>query len=99
MRSKTSWQISCALPSKSARCHPGWNARAEATSLMAISAGLGNSVMTGQRSPDDAPRLIRYHFDRLLPTLNPRRFPRQRMSPASGKIFSGTPQGRVGDHP
>jgi hypothetical protein len=60
MRSKTSWQISCALPSKLARCHPGWNARAKATSLMAIFAGLGTSVMSGQRSPDDAPHLIRY---------------------------------------
>lgn len=71
---------------------PQLDARAEATSLMAILPRLVTSVMAGQRSPDDALRLIRYHLDRFLPRLNPRHFPRQRMSPVSGKIFSVTPQ-------
>jgi AcrR family transcriptional regulator len=48
------------------------DARTEATSLMAISAGLGTSVMAGQRSPEDGLGIIRYHLDRLLPAPQPR---------------------------
>jgi len=39
----------------------------EATSLLALSAGLGTSVLHDQRSPADAARIIAYHLDRLLP--------------------------------
>ncbi|GAA3955588.1 hypothetical protein GCM10023085_42720 [Actinomadura viridis] len=37
----------------------------EATLLLAMSAGLGTSVLLGQRTTDDATAVIRYHLDRL----------------------------------
>jgi hypothetical protein len=43
------------------------DARAEATGLLAMSAGLGTSVLAGQRSAEDALGVLRYHLDRLLP--------------------------------
>jgi AcrR family transcriptional regulator len=43
----------------------------EAVSLLAISAGLGTSVLHGQRGTDDAMGIIRYHLDRLLPVPEP----------------------------
>jgi AcrR family transcriptional regulator len=49
------------------------DARAEATGLLAMSAGLGTSVLAGQRSAEDALGVLRYHLDRLLP---PDRSPR-----------------------
>jgi hypothetical protein len=36
-----------------------------------MSAGLGTSVLAGQRTADDALRVLRYHLDRLLPTNSP----------------------------
>jgi hypothetical protein len=39
-----------------------------ASSLLALSTGLGTSVLAGQRSADEALAVIRYHLDRLLPT-------------------------------
>jgi BetI-type transcriptional repressor, C-terminal len=39
----------------------------EATSPLALSAGLGTSVLAGQRSVGEALAVIRYHLDRLLP--------------------------------
>jgi AcrR family transcriptional regulator len=45
--------------------------RAEATTLLAMSAGLGTSVLAGQRTADDALGVIRYQLDRLLPPTAP----------------------------
>ena len=39
----------------------------EAVSLLAISAGLGTSVLGGQSSPGQAQAVIDYHLDRLFP--------------------------------
>jgi hypothetical protein len=96
---ETSWQISCALPSKSARCRPRLDARAEATSLMVISAGPGIIVMAGQRSPDDARILIGYDLDRLLSTPQPVALPKTANQPSEREDLFGRPPGRVGDHP
>ena len=49
------------------RLTPGCDPDLEATGLLALSAGLGSSVLGGQRSPDEAWTVIRYHLDRLLP--------------------------------
>jgi AcrR family transcriptional regulator len=45
----------------------GVDAQAEATGLLAMSAGLSTSVLAGQRSAEDALAVLRYHLDRLLP--------------------------------
>lgn len=45
----------------------GLDPGAEATILLAMSAGLGTSVLGGQRSTGDALGVIRYQLDRLLP--------------------------------
>jgi len=49
----------------------GIDARAEATGLLAMSAGLGTSVLAGQRSAEDALGVLHYHLDRLLPPPGP----------------------------
>jgi AcrR family transcriptional regulator len=46
---------------------PGLDAGLEATSLVALSAGLGNSVLIGDRDAAKAWAVIRYQLDRLLP--------------------------------
>jgi AcrR family transcriptional regulator len=46
---------------------PGLDAGLEATSLLALSAGLGNSVLAGDRDAPQAWAVIRYQLDRLLP--------------------------------
>ena len=46
---------------------PGLDAAMEATSLLALSAGLGNSVLIGDRNAAQAWAVIRYQLDRLLP--------------------------------
>lgn len=43
----------------------------EAVSLLAISAGLGTSVLGGQSSPGQAQAVIDYHLDRLFPAARP----------------------------
>ena len=45
----------------------GLDSRAEAATLLAMSAGLGTSVLAGQRTTGYALGLIRYQLDRLLP--------------------------------
>lgn len=40
--------------------------RAEATGLLAMSAGLGTSVLVGQRTPTKALSVLLYHVDRLF---------------------------------
>jgi BetI-type transcriptional repressor, C-terminal len=44
----------------------------EAFSLLAMSAGLGTSVLGGQSSPEQAQAVIDYHLDRLFPNLKVR---------------------------
>ena len=44
---------------------------AEALSLLAMSAGLGNSVLAGQSSLEQAQAVIDYHLDRLFPAPRP----------------------------
>ena len=46
---------------------PGLDADLEATSLVALSAGLGTSVLVGDRDAAQAWAVIRYQLDRLLP--------------------------------
>ena len=46
----------------------GLDAVMEATSLLALSAGLGNSVLAGDRDPAEAWAVVRYQLDRLLPS-------------------------------
>ncbi|MFJ9454535.1 TetR/AcrR family transcriptional regulator [Kitasatospora sp. NPDC101447] len=40
----------------------------EAAVLLATSAGLGLSVLLGQRTPEEATATLRYHLDRVFPT-------------------------------
>ena len=44
----------------------------EAVGLLAMSAGLGTSVLGGQSSPGQAQAVIDYHLHRLFPTTRPR---------------------------
>jgi AcrR family transcriptional regulator len=43
----------------------------EAVGLLAMSAGLGTSVLVGQSSPEQAQAVIDYHLDRLFPASRP----------------------------
>jgi AcrR family transcriptional regulator len=43
------------------------DAQAEATGLLAMSAGLSTAVLAGGRSAEDALGVLHYHLDRLLP--------------------------------
>ncbi|MGW2642190.1 TetR/AcrR family transcriptional regulator [Streptomyces sp. NPDC001348] len=45
---------------------PGVDARLEAVSLLAMSAGLGTSVLVGQRSPESAAEVLAHHLDRIF---------------------------------
>jgi hypothetical protein len=49
------------------RASSGIDPRAEATGLLAMSAGLGTSGLLGQRTAADAAGILRHHLDRLLP--------------------------------
>jgi AcrR family transcriptional regulator len=49
------------------RMPPGLDTGLEATSLVALSAGLGTSVLVGDRDAAQAWAVIRYQLDRLLP--------------------------------
>ncbi|MFF8594989.1 TetR/AcrR family transcriptional regulator [Streptomyces sp. NPDC015220] len=44
----------------------GVDARAEAVGLLAMSAGLGTSILVGQRSPRSAAGVLSYHLDRIF---------------------------------
>ena len=59
--------IAAQLARQAGQAPAGFDARAEATSLMAISAGLSLEVLHGHRSADDALGILHYHLDRLLP--------------------------------
>lgn len=45
---------------------PGIDAAAETAGLLAMSAGLGTSVLLGQRSSEDAMTVLQYHLDRIF---------------------------------
>ncbi|MEU1520250.1 TetR/AcrR family transcriptional regulator [Streptomyces sp. NPDC005811] len=45
---------------------PGIDARAEAVSLLAMSAGLGTSILVGQRSPESATAILDLHLNRIF---------------------------------
>lgn len=45
---------------------PGVDARMEAVGLLALSAGLGTSVLVGQRSPEAAAEVLHHHLDRIF---------------------------------
>ncbi|MET7285439.1 TetR/AcrR family transcriptional regulator [Streptomyces sp. NPDC005573] len=44
----------------------GADPRAEAIGLLAMSAGLGTAILVGQRKPESAVAVLRYHLDRLF---------------------------------
>lgn len=45
---------------------PGVDARTEAISLLAMAAGMGTSVLVGQRPPKSAAAVLRHHLDRIF---------------------------------
>ncbi|TJZ57334.1 TetR/AcrR family transcriptional regulator [Streptomyces piniterrae] len=45
---------------------PGIDSRVEAISLLAMSAGLGTSILVGQRSPESAAAVLNHHLDRIF---------------------------------
>ncbi|MEU6944950.1 TetR/AcrR family transcriptional regulator [Streptomyces sp. NPDC046316] len=47
---------------------PGLDARLETVSLLAMSAGLGTSVLVGQRSSESAAAVLEHHLDRIFRT-------------------------------
>ncbi|MER8032526.1 TetR/AcrR family transcriptional regulator [Streptomyces bauhiniae] len=47
---------------------PGVDARLEAVSLLAMSAGLGTSILVGQRAPESAAAILDHHLDRIFLT-------------------------------
>ncbi|MFG2293967.1 TetR/AcrR family transcriptional regulator [Streptomyces sp. NPDC048603] len=49
------------------RTAPGTDPRAEAAALLAMSAGLGTSVLAGYRTAESAAGLIRHQLDRIFP--------------------------------
>ncbi|MFE2109571.1 hypothetical protein ACFXAF_27430 [Kitasatospora sp. NPDC059463] len=46
---------------------PRLDAAREAVVLLSVSAGLGLSVLLGQRTADDATAVLHYHLGRLFP--------------------------------
>ncbi|WP_217250839.1 TetR/AcrR family transcriptional regulator [Streptomyces sp. AC602_WCS936] len=45
---------------------PGVDARLTAAALLAMSAGLGTSILVGQRSPESATAVLDHHLDRVF---------------------------------
>ncbi|GHI02074.1 TetR family transcriptional regulator [Streptomyces cellostaticus] len=45
---------------------PGVDVELEAVSLLAMSAGLGTSILVGQRSPESAATVLDHHLDRIF---------------------------------
>jgi hypothetical protein len=61
----------------------------EAVSLVALSAGLGTSVLGGQTTVDEALAIIGYHLDRLL---GPVGAGRAGLSPGPSSTFADGPR-------
>ncbi|MEV8533676.1 TetR/AcrR family transcriptional regulator [Streptomyces sp. NPDC051211] len=47
---------------------PGTDARTEAVGLLAMAAGMGTSILVGQRGPESATEVLRHHLDRIFRT-------------------------------
>ncbi|MEV2211625.1 TetR/AcrR family transcriptional regulator [Streptomyces sp. NPDC050997] len=47
---------------------PGVDAQLEAVGLLAMSAGLGTSILAGQRSPESAATVLDHHLNRIFRT-------------------------------
>ncbi|MEU6867095.1 TetR/AcrR family transcriptional regulator [Streptomyces sp. NPDC046876] len=45
---------------------PGADARTEAIGLLAMAAGMGTSILVGQRGPESATAVLRHHLDRIF---------------------------------
>ncbi|MET9655746.1 TetR/AcrR family transcriptional regulator [Streptomyces sp. NPDC006510] len=45
---------------------PGVDARTEAIGLLAMAAGMGTSILVGQRGPESAIEVLRHHLDRIF---------------------------------
>ncbi|MDH6133415.1 AcrR family transcriptional regulator [Kitasatospora sp. MAA4] len=56
-----------AAAQRTGQSDPRLDARQEAVVLLAVSAGLGLSVLLGQRTAQDAAAVLRYHLGRLFP--------------------------------
>lgn len=50
---------------------PGVDARTEAIGLLAMAAGLGTSILVGQRRPESAAEVLRHHLDRVFTPVTP----------------------------
>lgn len=53
---------------EAALLEPGLDARLEAVGLLAMSAGLGTSILVGQRSPESATTVLGHHLNRIFRT-------------------------------
>jgi AcrR family transcriptional regulator len=53
---------------EAALLEPGVDARLEASGLLAMSAGLGTSILAGQRTPEAATAILDHHLNRVFRT-------------------------------
>jgi AcrR family transcriptional regulator len=53
---------------EAALLEPGVDAQLEAAGLLAMSAGLGTSILVGQRSPESAAAVLDHHLNRIFRT-------------------------------
>ncbi|HEY8984586.1 MAG TPA: TetR/AcrR family transcriptional regulator [Streptomyces sp.] len=53
---------------EAALLEPGVDPRSEAAGLLAMSAGLGTSILVGQRSPESASAVLDHHLSRVFRT-------------------------------
>ncbi|MFF7640897.1 TetR family transcriptional regulator C-terminal domain-containing protein [Streptomyces canus] len=53
---------------EAALLEPGVDAQLEAAGLLAMSAGLGTSILVGQRSPESATTILDHHLNRIFRT-------------------------------
>ncbi|MET7573738.1 TetR/AcrR family transcriptional regulator [Streptomyces sp. NPDC005492] len=51
---------------EAALLEPGVDAHSEAVGLLAMSAGLGTSILVGQRSPESATAVLNHHLNRIF---------------------------------
>ncbi|MGW0390525.1 TetR/AcrR family transcriptional regulator [Streptomyces sp. NPDC003042] len=50
---------------------PRTDARTEAVSLLSMAAGMGTSILVGQRGPESATEVLRHHLDRIFTITGP----------------------------
>ncbi|MDK0520601.1 TetR/AcrR family transcriptional regulator [Streptomyces sp. ML-6] len=63
----------------------GMDPRVEAVGLLAMTAGMGISILVGQRGPESATEVLRHHLDRIFT-------PPQGGSPEDGYAETGSPE-------